>query len=96
MSCLLIFGGALGCSGKNDVSKLSVPEFEKSEGIQFVAYAGPTVENWNGVARNVNTLTDEHFQKLAEAGFTKVLALYEGASSEIGSDVYDTIDKKSE
>ena len=95
MSCLLIFVGMCGCTDKNDISGITVPKFEESEGVQFVAYGGPTVENWNGVAHNVNTLTDEHYQKLAEAGFTKVLALYEGASYELGSDVYDTIKKKS-
>ncbi len=96
LSFALLFVTLFACSGKNDISNVTVPKFEKSDGVKFTAYAGPTTGNWNGVSDNVDTLTDEHYQKLAEAGFNKVIALYEGASSEIGTDTYDTIRKKSE
>jgi hypothetical protein len=83
--CLVSCGGGL-----------DVPEFEDGEGIDFTAYAGPTVENWAGNNQNVNGLTLENYQKLADAGFTKVIALYEGASNATGSDIYETIKARSE
>lgn len=67
------------------------PVFEKSEkGIVFTAYAAPTI---NG---NVNEKLDTAYQKLAEAGFNRAVALYEGNSSAEGKDTYDTIRKRSE
>lgn len=80
-----------GCESKG----YSVPTFEKGQGISFTAYAGPTVANWAGNNNNPSTLTDEHYKKVAEAGFNKVIALYEGASSARGNDIYDTIQKRS-
>ena len=67
---------ACGGTGKLDVE---IPEFADSEGIKFSAYSGPTVENWSGGSGNVNTVTDEHFQKFVDAGFTHLLAVHEGA-----------------
>jgi hypothetical protein len=79
---LLPFAGLVSsCQGS---SSFTVPTFAKSAGVDFIAYAGPTVANWAGNNHNPNTLTDEHYQKLAAAGFTKVLALYEGATSATG------------
>lgn len=67
------------CTGSSNV-RLEAPTFEKaSSPMHFTAYACPTVENWSGTSNNVNCATEEHYRKLAEAGFTKALALYEGA-----------------
>lgn len=74
--------------------EVQVPTFEKGEGIKFASYAGLTIENWNLNQKNVNTLTDEHFQKFVDAGFTTILALWEGAPggrAQVGKDVYETI-----
>ncbi len=64
---------------------------EAKKGITFSAYAAPTISN--------STSDTEAFQlayqKLSEAGFTKAIALYEGASTQTGTDVYDTIQKRS-
>lgn len=86
-ACALVCSMLAGCAGNTTVQ---VPEFEKSEkGVVFSAYAAPTL---NG---KVNEKLDEAYQKLAEAGFTKAIALNEGNSSEEGTDVYDTIKKRS-
>lgn len=86
-ACALVCSMLVGCAGETTVQ---VPEFEKSEkGVVFSAYAAPTV---NG---KVNEKLDEAYQKLSEAGFTKAIALNEGNSSEEGTDVYDTIQKRS-
>lgn len=79
---LSLLGITLLLTGCNDFAKINEPVFNSAEKISFVAYAGPTVGKWNGVSKNVNTLTDEHYRKIAEAGFNKVIALYEGASYE--------------
>ena len=71
------------------------PTFEKGDGISFVAYAGPTVENWNGVVKNVECVTEHNFSKLSEAGFDRVIALYEGATSN-GSTLEETLQKKAD
>ena len=71
-SCVLV-------NGKHDVNSLKIPTYTHEDVIDFTAYSGPTVENWSGSSRNVNTVTEYHYQKVAEAGFTKVLALREGA-----------------
>lgn len=77
-------------------SSYYVPQFKENENyINFTAYSGPTVENWSGTTQNPNMVTEEHYRELAEAGFTKVLALYEGASSAGGTDVYDRIINRS-
>jgi hypothetical protein len=74
----------LSVSSCSKEGSFSVPTFAKSEGVTFIAYAGPTVENWAGNTHNPSTLTDEHYQKVAEAGFNRVVAMYEGASSATG------------
>lgn len=69
----------------------TVPTFEKSNGIRFTAYSGPTFARLASGNSNVNTVTDEHVKKVAEAGFNKILALYEGGGSVGGSDVWAVI-----
>ena len=78
LSALLTAVSLSACGGKDKVS-IEIPEFADTEGISFSAYSGPTVENWSGGSGNVNTLTDEHFQKFVDAGFTHLLAVHEGA-----------------
>ncbi len=82
-------------SSKMDISDIVIPTFEETEGVRFLAYSGPTVENWSGSSKNVNTLTDEHFQKFAEAGFNAILAVHEGAPYGKGNDVFETVEKHS-
>lgn len=77
------------------VNARNIPTFEKSKGLTFSAYAGPTVAKWDGSSDNPNTLTPENMIKLSEAGFNKVIALYEGASNAKGEDTYDLIEKRS-
>lgn len=72
-------------SGCNSLGSIVEPTFSSQDKVTFVAYAGPTVGSWNGVSKNINTLTDEHYKKIADAGFNKIIALYEGASSETSS-----------
>lgn len=67
-----------------------VPEFNETAGLTLVAYAPPTVP----VFGNPSTLLDEHYQKLAEAGFTHALALYEGATSPDTSDAEANLRKR--
>ncbi len=87
-SCVLV-------TGKHNVNGLDVPTYTSDDHVDFTAYSGPTIENWSGASRNVNTITEEHYRKLHEAGFTKVLALHEGAKFVSGGDVYKTIENKS-
>ena len=68
-----------------------IPTFEKSEGIRFTAYSGPTFENLASGNSNINTVTEEHVRKVAEAGFNRILALYEGGMGGGGSDVWKVI-----
>ncbi len=72
-----------GCNnnGKMDISDVSVPTYAKTEGVVFAAYSGPTVANWSGSSKNVSTITREHFQKFVDAGFSRLLAIHEGAPS---------------
>lgn len=55
----------------------TVPTFEKTNGVSFIAYACPTQNHFG----NISTVTLEHMQKAKEAGFTHLLALYDGATS---------------
>ena len=71
-------------------SSYAVPTFEEGGKVNFTAYSGPTVENWSGVSKNPNTITEEHYAKIKEAGFNKVIALYEGAASD-GNDLESTL-----
>lgn len=73
----------------------AVPTFKKTKGVSFTAYAGPTVESWSGASGNPNTLTEENLRKMADGGFNKILALYEGASNARGEDTYDMIVNRS-
>ena len=70
--------------------EVKIPEFAKAEkGVMFSAYAAPTVN------RGIDELTQDHYDKLAAAGFNKAIALYEGSSSVTGADTYETIEKRS-
>ena len=83
----------LGACGnkKMDISGIVKPTFEDTKGMIFTAYSGPTVENWSGSSRNVNTITEEHFQKFKEAGFNRLIAIHEGARAANNSDPYQQI-----
>lgn len=74
---------------------LNVPTFAKTDGVRFTAYSGPTTKGWvtNGMVEN--TFTDENMQKLSEAGFNKIIALYEGGSNASGADTYELIKNRS-
>ena len=74
-----------------DTTEIVAPTFEKSEGIRFTAYSGPTFANLASGNSNINTVTDEHVKKVAEAGFNRILALYEGGMGGGGSDVWKVI-----
>lgn len=82
---LLLLLTPLSLTGCNSLSEIKEPTFDSQEKICFTAYAGPTVEKWNGVVKNVDTMTEEHYSKIKEAGFNRVIALYEGASPETSS-----------
>ena len=84
------FVGCGSSGGKMDISNVVIPTYEETDGLMITAYSGPTVENWSGVSRNVSTLTEEHMQKFAEAGFTGLLAVHEGGWSG-GSTVYEKV-----
>lgn len=98
LSMITAFGCLSACGAGNKAlnpADYDIPTFEKSEGIEIMAYSGMTVENWSGTSRNVSTITDEHFQKFVDAGFTKLLAVHEGAPSGADyskcKDVFDKI-----
>ena len=76
-------------------SEVKTPTFAKSKGVRFTAYAGPTVANWSGGSSNPSSATEEAMRKLSEAGFNKILALYEGASNATGADTFEMIEKRS-
>ena len=76
-------------------SSKKIPTFPKSGGMRFAAYSGPTVARWSGSSDNPDTLTPENLIKISEAGFDKIIALYEGATT-AGGDTYTIIEKRSE
>ena len=61
--------------GTFDISNIEIPEYHSDDWIDITAYAGPSTPPKGGA---VDTFTQYHFNKVAEAGFTKILALYEG------------------
>lgn len=77
-----------GCGTVKEAVEPTFPECEK--GMQFTAYAAPTLN------KKVSEKLDEAYKKMAEAGFTKAIALFEGSSSVTGEDVYETIALRSE
>ena len=82
LSMISMVGCISACGSKEsafDPNDYDIPVFEDTKGVSFMAYSGPTVANWSGSSRNVSTATDEHFQKLVDAGFNKIVALHEGA-----------------
>lgn len=86
-SCALI-------DGVYDVNSLTVPTYTSDDNVDFTAYSGPTIENWTGSSGNVNTVTEYHYQKLADAGFTKVLALHEGGKFRGSTNPWTAIENK--
>ena len=59
--------------------------YQSNDQIDFTAYAPVTVENWAGSGTsNPNLVTDTQYRYMAEAGFTKSLALYEGRTGDSG------------
>ena len=79
------------CSGTYDIKDVSVPVYDETNGMRFLAYSGPQIANWNGTQKNVSTITDEHMQKFVDAGFTGIISIHEGAPSGRGASVYETI-----
>lgn len=78
-------------------SSLKAPEFESHKGeLTFTAYSGPTVAKKASGNTNPNTVTRENMVKLKEAGFDRLIALYEGGTGLTGADTYETIIKRSE
>ena len=69
-------------SGRYDISDIVAPTYDHEDYLQITAYAGPCPPPKSGAT---DTFTDYHFQKVAEAGFTHVLALYEGNGSVPGN-----------
>ena len=86
-SCALI-------DGVYSVEGLAVPTYTSDDHVDFTAYSGPTIENWSGSSGNVNTVTEYHYQQLADAGFTKVLALHEGGKFRGSTDPWKVIENK--
>ena len=82
--CLLLAG-----CGQTQVAE--EPTFaEREDGVDFTAYSAPTLNT------RVGPQLEDAYRKLAEAGFTKAIALYEGDAWMTGSDIYDTIAQRSE
>ncbi|MBR2337443.1 MAG: hypothetical protein IKA61_05830 [Clostridia bacterium] len=75
VSCNSSGGSSLQQGGQYDITDIVAPEYSTDDYVQITAYAGPCPPPKSGA---VNTFTDYHFQKVAEAGFTHVIALYEG------------------
>lgn len=82
--CLLLAG----CSTAQVAKEPTFAECE--DGVDFTAYSAPTLNT------RVGPQLEDAYQKLAEAGFTKAIALYEGDAWMTGSDIYDTIAQRSE
>ena len=78
-------------SNNSNELDFAVPTFEKSSGIRFTAYSGPTYAHLAAGNTNISTVTDEHVRKVAEAGFNRILALYEGGGNAGGSDVWAVV-----
>ena len=67
-------------SDYEEIDGVNVPYYSSDKKINFTAYAPPTVENWAATINNPELLTPAQYRLMAEAGFTKALALYEGRS----------------
>lgn len=87
LSMLLSISCLAGCKGSTDELNVEIPQFADSKGVIFTAYSGPTVEKWSGGSTNINTVTDEHFKKLSEAGFNRLISIHEGARVKIENTV---------
>ena len=82
-----------GSGGTVDLSNIKIPEYTSDDWIDITAYAGPTTPPKGGAT---DTFTQYHFDKVAEAGFTKILALYEGNGATGNGSAYQKIMKRSE
>lgn len=83
-----------GVTGRYDISDIVAPTYEHDDYLEITAYAGPCPPPKSGAT---DTFTDYHFKKVAEAGFTHVLALYEGNGSVPSNlSAYDKIIARSE
>lgn len=78
--------------GTFDISNIEIPEYHSDDWIDITAYAGPSTPPKGGA---VDTFTQYHFNKVAEAGFTKILALYEGNGPLGEGNVYQRIKNRS-
>ena len=80
-----------------NAGQLNVPTFEHdpNKRIHITAYSGPTRAKLV-TPTSPETLTEEHMRKVSEAGFTKILALYEGAGRQVGNDTYEIIENLSQ
>ena len=80
-----------------NAGQLNVPAFEHdpNKRIHITAYSGPTRAKLV-TPTSPETLTEEHMRKVSEAGFTKILALYEGAGRQVGNDTYEIIENLSQ
>lgn len=90
----------IGCAQRDGDSRVVsvidlAPTFKKTEGVRFTAYAGPTVSHWTSEGSCPNTITDRNMKMLADAGFNKILALYEGGGAASGSDTFELIKNRS-
>ena len=92
LSTLLATASFGACSFGGSTLNVEIPEFADTKGISFSAYSGPTVENWSGGSKNVSTITDEHFQKFVDAGFTHLLGVHEGARVRASTKEYTDAD----
>lgn len=78
--------------GQFDISDIKAPVYTHDDVIDIVAYAGPCPPPESGAT---DTFTQYHFNKVAEAGFTHVLALYEGNGPATGNNAYAKIINRS-
>ncbi len=66
-----------------EIDGIKVPYYSSESGINFTAYASPTVAKWsNGTSPdNPDLLNAVQYKLMQEAGFNKAIALYEGRSA---------------
>ena len=65
-------------NSRETIDGIEVPNFEGEDNVVFAAYATPTVENWSGGDVNPTLINDEQYQAFVDAGFIKIIPLYEG------------------
>lgn len=90
LSGVVVLSMLAGCASTTAGNEVVIPQFDESKEVVFTAYSAPTLN------AKVTPEVEEAYKKLSEAGFTKVQALTEGSSSRTGTDVFETIRKRSE